>query len=227
MVERVEYRQAMTHAPQLQIDGPVLVFGGPYGNLQATEAVLAAAARLGIGSSRIVCSGDLVAYGGDPVATIDLVRRAGVHVVMGNCDEQLAQRAQDCACGYPSGSACERLSSAWFAYADAQVGGEARVWLAGLLRRIDLAIGERRLAVIHGSVSRINQFVFASTAAAIKRREIELAGVDGVIGGHCGLPFSQAIDGRLWHNAGVIGMPANDGTPRVWYSLLSPADGGL
>jgi uncharacterized Fe-S cluster-containing radical SAM superfamily protein len=54
-----------------------------------------------------------------------------------------------------------------------------------------------------------------------------LAGTDGVIGGHCGLPFSQTIDGRLWHNAGVVGLPAHDGTPRVWYSLLAPEAGGV
>ena len=146
---------------------------------------------------------------------------------MGNCDEQLGASAQDCACGYPSGSACERLSAAWFAYADAQIGSDARAWLAGLPRRIDVRIGGVSLAVIHGSVSRINHFVFASTAAAIKRREIALADVDGVIAGHCGLPFSQVIDGRLWHNAGVVGLPANDGTPRVWYSVLTPADGSV
>jgi uncharacterized radical SAM superfamily Fe-S cluster-containing enzyme len=211
----------------LQIDRPALVFGGPYGNLQATAAVLREGERLGIPASRIICTGDLVAYGGDPVATIELVRRSGIHVVMGNCDEQLAQSAQDCGCGYPAGSACERLSAAWFAYADAQVGRDARLWLAGLPRRIDLAIGGKRLAVVHGSVSRINQFVFASTAAATKRRELALAGAEGVIGGHCGLPFSQFIGGRLWHNAGVVGLPAHDGTARVWYSLLVPVAGGL
>ena len=222
----------MTEAPQLEIDGPALVFGGPYGNLQATSGVLDEAARLGIPSSRIICTGDLVAYCGDPAATIDLVRRAGIHIVMGNCDEQLAQDASDCGCGFPSGSACERASAAWYAYADAQIGSEragrdARLWLAGLPRRIDILIGGRRLAVVHASVSRINQFVFASTAAAIKRLELDLAGADGIIAGHCGLPFSQTIDGRLWHNAGVVGMPAHDGTPRVWFSLIAPVKGGL
>ena len=217
----------MTEIPELHLDGPTLVFGGPYSNLQATAAVRDEAARLGIPPARIICTGDLIAYCGDPAPTIDLVRAAGIHVVMGNCDEQLAQGAGDCGCGFPSGSACERLSAAWFAHADAQVGRDARAYLATLPRRIDLLIGGRRLAVIHGSVSRINQFVFASTAAAIKRRELDLAGADGVIGGHCGLPFTQTIDGELWHNAGVVGMPAHDGTPRVWYSVLTPVAGGL
>ena len=219
--------ETVAETPQLRIDGPALVFGGPFGNLQATQAVLAEAARRGIPAARIICTGDLVAYCGDPAATIDLVRRAGIHVVMGNCDEQLARDAQDCGCGFPSGSACERLASAWFAYADTQVDRDARAWLGALPRRIDLMIGGLRLAVVHGSVSRINQFVFASTAAAVKRRELDLAGADGVIGGHCGLPFTQVVDGKLWHNAGVVGMPAHDGTPRVWFSVLTPERDGL
>src|SRR5690349_2546899 len=105
----------MTETPQLHLDGPALIFGGPYSNLQATAAVLAEAARLGIPASRIICTGDLVAYCGDPAGTIDLVRAAGIHVVMGNCDEQVAQGADDCDCGFPAGSTCERLSAAWFA----------------------------------------------------------------------------------------------------------------
>ena len=217
----------MSATRQLHLDDPVLVFGGPYSNLQATEAVLAEAARLGIPPARIVCTGDVIAYCGDPVATIERVRAAGIHVVMGNCDEQLGAGGEDCGCGFPEGSACERASAAWFAYADAEVGPAARAWLAALPRRIDLAIGGRRLAVIHGSVSRINQFVFASTAATIKRHELDLAQADGVIAGHCGLPFTQTIDGKLWHNAGVVGMPAHDGTPRVWYSVLAPVGGGV
>jgi pyruvate-formate lyase-activating enzyme len=34
-------------------------------------------------------------------------------------------------------------------------------------------------------------------------------------------------DGKLWHNPGAIGMPANDGTPRVWYSRLSVGESGI
>ena len=46
----------------------------------------------------------------------------------------------------------------------------------------------------------------------VKAQDLFLGGVDGLVAGHCGLPFTQTIDGRLWHNPGVIGMPANDGT---------------
>lgn len=59
------------------------------------------------------------------------------------------------------------------------------------------------------------------------RRQTALAGCDGVIGGHCGLPFTRIVFGRLWHNAGAIGMPANDGTPRTWFSMIEPRGAGL
>ncbi|MDX2198199.1 MAG: metallophosphoesterase family protein [Phycisphaerae bacterium] len=206
-------------------DGPLLVFGGPYGNLQATDAVLAAAAERGLPPSRIVCTGDLVAYCGDPVTTIARIREAGIHVVMGNCDEQLAAGSDDCGCGFPEGGACDRLSSAWFGCVDREVGARDRAWLAALPRSLDARIGGRRLRVVHGGVDVINRFIFATSPLDEKRRQLALAAADGchgIVGGHCGMPFTQIIDGRLWHNAGVAGMPANDGTPRGWYSVLTP-----
>ena len=213
--------------PAVEADGSVLVFGGPCSNLEATRSVLAEARQLGIPPARIICTGDLAAYCGDPAATIDLVRTSGIHVVMGNCDEQLGAGAEDCACGFAADSACNRLAAAWFAHAGAEIGALSCAWLTTLPPRIDLKIGGRRLAVVHGSVSTINQFVFASTQALIKLRELDLAGTDGVIGGHCGLPFSELIEGRLWHNPGIVGIPANVGTPHVWFSVLTPTVDGL
>jgi predicted phosphodiesterase len=213
--------------PQLRFDAPAIVFGGPYGNLEATQALLAEAARLGVPPARIVCSGDLVAYGADAAAIVELVRAAGIHVVMGNCEESLAAQAADCGCGYAPGSACDRLAAAWFAHADRQLAGAARAWMAQLPRRIDVTIAGARLAVVHGGIDRVNRFVFASSPAAIKAEELARADVDGVLAGHCGLPFTQVVQGKLWHNAGAVGMPANDGTPRGWFSLLTPQADGL
>ena len=212
---------------RLMVEGPLIVFGGPYGNLQATSALLAEAKRFGIAAESIVCTGDLAAYCGDPAATIDVVRTSGAHVILGNCDEQLARGEDDCACGLPEGGTCEHLAREWFAHVDKEVGTEARRWLAGLPRRIDLQISGKRLAVVHGGVEQVNRYIFASAPSLLKQRELDLADADGVIAGHCGLPFSQIIGGRLWHNAGAVGMPANDGTTRAWFSVLAPVAGGL
>jgi predicted phosphodiesterase len=213
--------------PLVRADRPLLVFGGPYGNLEATEAVLSAAAALSISRERVICTGDIVAYCADARATVSLIRNAVSHVVMGNCEESLAAGAVDCGCGFAANSECQRLADAWFTHADGALGSDERSWMAQLPRRIDIELNGIRLAVVHGSITAINQFIFASTDARIKHRELDRAGVDGIVGGHCGLPFTQIIDGRLWHNAGAMGMPANDGTPRVWFSILSPCENGI
>ncbi|HLJ63033.1 MAG TPA: radical SAM protein [Stellaceae bacterium] len=207
--------------------GPVLVFGGPYSNLEATAALFAEAKRRAIPPERMICTGDIVAYGADAAATLDLLRASGIHLVMGNCEESLGNSSEDCGCGYAEGSACDRLAVTWYDHASRMLDSDRRHFMAGLPRRIDLEIAGRRLAVIHGSVRQINRFVFASTPAAVKREELRASGVDGVIAGHCGIPFTEIIDERLWHNAGAIGMPANDGTPKVWFSLLKPHPDGL
>ena len=209
------------------IEGPLLVFGGPYSNLQATRALLAEAERLGIPPERLLCTGDVVAYCGDPAETVALIRDSGAAVVMGNCEESLGADAEDCGCGFEKGSSCDLLSVQWYRFAVDALDRDAKAWMNALPRRIELTLGGHRLAAIHGGVNEISRFVFPGTSREVKAGELAEAGVDGVIGGHSGLPFSEIIGGRLWHNAGVIGMPANDGTPRVWYSLLTPTAGGI
>lgn len=208
--------------PLIVTDRPVLVFGGCYGNLEATRALLVEAARLHVTPEQMICTGDVIAYGADPSATLALIRGSGIATVMGNCEEALATEADDCGCGFPPGSACNQLSAAWFAYAGRRVDAADRQWMAKLPRRIDLLLAGRCIAVVHGAPSRINRFVFASTPDAELESELELAGAEAVIGGHCGLPFTRRVGDRLWHNTGAIGLPANDGTPRGWFSLLTP-----
>jgi predicted phosphodiesterase len=212
--------------PVVRSAGPVAIFGGPYSNLEASRAFFDEMAHCRISPDRIICTGDIIAYGADASTTLELVRASGCHVVMGNVEENLAAGAANCGCGFEEGSTCDRLSAVWFAHAAAQLLADDRGWMAALPRQIELAIGSYRFAVVHGGVDSINRLVFASTDAATKRQQIEETGLDGVIGGHCGLPFTQSVGGRLWHNSGAVGMPANDGTTRVWYSIFRLVTGG-
>lgn len=207
-------------------DAPLLLFGGPYGNGQALDALFAEAETLDIPPERMLCTGDLAAYAADPQAVVGRVRDAGVPVVMGNVEEALGFAAEDCRCGFAKGSACDLMAAQWYRYADAAVDADAKAWMRSLPRRLDFEFAGRRFAAIHGGVSQINQFIFPATPGAEKEAGLDAAGADAVIGGHSGLPFTQRIGGRLWHNPGAIGLPSNDGTPRVWYSLLSPAPDG-
>ena len=114
------------------LSGPVMVFGGPYSNLQALLALRVEADRLGIPPTNVICTGDVVAYGTDPVACVRLVRDWGIAVVAGNVERQLAAGAMNCGCGFDEGSTCDRLSAGWYAYADASCDAEARAWMAAL-----------------------------------------------------------------------------------------------
>jgi len=211
---------------ETKVTGPLLVFGGPYSNLEATEAILGEARCRAIPPGNIVCTGDLVAYCADPQRVIDLLRNSGIRIIMGNCEESLAAQAADCGCGFAEDSTCAVLSAQWYAYADRNVDAKSRLWMGSLPRQLELEINGRRLVVVHGGVTSINRFIFASDDEAIEE-ELAASGCDGVIAGHCGLPFTRLSRGRLWHNAGVVGMPANDGTPRVWFSVLAPSDDGI
>lgn len=223
----VQINKMSKSGPIVRSTGSVAIFGGPYSNLEATRVFFDEMARHGISSDRIICTGDIIAYGADASATLATVRASGCHVIAGNVEENLAAGASDCGCGFEDGSTCDRLSAVWFAHAAAQLSPDNRAWMASLPRQIELAIGSYRFAVVHGGVDSINRLVFASTDAAIKRQQIDASGMDGVIGGHCGLPFTQSVGGRLWHNSGALGMPANDGTARVWYSIFRPAAAGV
>lgn len=205
--------------------GPVLLFGGPYGNLQATEALLVEADRLGIAPDHMICTGDVVAYGADPQPVCALIRTHEMPVVMGNCEESLGFGSDDCGCGFADGSACDLMSARWFAYCQETLDADNQAWMRTLPRRIVFTMAGRRIAVVHGGADAINAYVFASTPAAEKRRQGRLLDADLVVGGHAGLPFVDPEAG--WLNAGVIGLPANDGTPRGWYALLTPAGGGI
>ena len=209
------------------LDGPVLIFGGPYSNLHATTALKAEAEKFDIPTDRIICTGDVVAYAAAPDSTTQLMMDWGVATVMGNCEESFGWQDEDCGCGFDEGTECDILSRKWYAFADGRLNEEHRAWMRTCPRQITFTLGERRFAVIHGSVQSINEFVFEASEDEIKVSGLDALNVDAIIGGHSGVPFTQVIDDRLWHNAGVIGMPANDGTPRVWYTILHPENNDI
>lgn len=202
---------------------PLLVFGGPYSNLQATQALQAEAHRRDIPPERIICTGDIVAYCADPEKTTRTIRDWGIRAIQGNCEEQLAVAGDDCGCGFEEGTACDRLAKSWYEYANSRLSPDCRRWMGNLPMALDLQFNECRVKVVHGGVRQINRFLFESDTSALSD-ELAWSGTDLVVAGHCGLPFVRTIGPRTWFNPGVIGMPANDGTPRGWYGLIEAAD---
>ena len=111
------------------------------------------------------------------------------------------------------------LAKGWYPFANARMSPASRAWMAALPKTITFTAGGLDFRVIHGGVDVINRFVFASQRDRIAE-ELVQADADVVIAGHAGVPFIEKIGRGVWFNPGVIGMPANDGTPDVWYGLV-------
>ncbi len=210
----------------IQIEGPLLFFGGPYSNLQATQALRKVADELSITAENCLCSGDVVAYCGDPAATVDEICDWGCHVVMGNCEESLGFGEDDCGCGFEDGTACDVLSRQWYSYSQAQLNDEQRAWMRALPRSLQIEMNGYQLLCVHASPGAINQFIFPSQWEEITA-QLNQVEADVVLAGHSGIPFSYQTGKKLWVNSGAIGMPANDGQSQTWYALITPFKTGL
>ena len=203
------------------LTGRVLLFGGPYSNLHALEAMRAEADRRSIPAQNVICTGDIVAYCGDPAASVALIRDWGCHVIAGNCEEQLAAGADDCGCGFDEGSVCDALSAEWYAYASRFIDADARAWMAALPRAATFEAAGKRYGVIHGGAVETSKFIWPGDDKSAERAALaaELGPIDVVVAGHSGIGFVEPG----WINAGVIGMPPHDGCAATEYCVLDGA----
>jgi len=211
------------------ISGDVLAFGGVVSNAHALAALAALASARGFDGGSMVCTGDVVAYCGEPARAVAGLRALGAATIRGNCEESLAARAGDCGCGFAAGSACDDYAAAWYGHADACLGDTQRNWMASLPRLATFRAHGRRWGVVHGGVTAINRFLWPSSPEAGFAEEIAaleaVAGpVDAVLAGHCGLPFLRQVAGRVWFNTGALGMPPNDGERSTSFGVIA-ADG--
>ena len=208
-----------------ELSGPILLFGGPYSNLRATQALIAEAERLSIPADRMICTGDVCAYAAEAEETAQAIRALGCPVVAGNCEDSLGFNAPDCGCGFEEGATCDKLSAEWFAHASKQVTDKTRLWLRGLPGRAVFTHAGKRFVVIHGGAEQVNAFIWPTDGAERKVQEIrlleaELGAIDAVVCGHSGVPFIEGIGAQKWINAGAIGLPGHDGDPRTSFAVL-------
>jgi len=103
------------------IEGDLLLFGGPYSNLHALSALLDIAQREDIGANNMICTGDVCGYCADAETTAQRMIALNCPTVAGNCDEQLGYRRDDCGCGFEEGAACDLLSVEWYNHANSQL----------------------------------------------------------------------------------------------------------
>ncbi|QTD38815.1 metallophosphoesterase [Polaribacter batillariae] len=214
--------QKITHLGE--ISGKILVFGGVYSNLQALEALKQIAEKENIPPENCICTGDIVGYCAQPEETVQLFKLWGVRSIAGNVEIQLRENAEDCGCDFREGSRCDEFSQLWYPYAQSKLSENSMEFLKTIPNNISFNYAKKRVTVVHGSFFNVSEFIFKSTDWAIKEPNFEATNANVIIGGHCGLPFNHQEKDKLWLNAGVIGMPANDGNPTVWYAILNDSN---
>ena len=210
-----------------QLTGRILVFGGAYSNLHALRALRAKADELSIPGHNVISTGDAIGYCADPNECLALMRDWGCHAIAGNVEMNVRDGLEDCGCNFDEDSACDLFSRIWYPYTQQACTPASVAYMKTFPEYLTLGFGGSRITILHGNYGATSEFVWRSTEWDAKATAFAKTGSDVVIAGHCGLPFAHEHEGKLWLNPGVIGMPANDGTPRVWYAVLDDASGRL
>lgn len=207
--------------------GKLLLFGGVYSNLQSLKKLISIAEKEGILPENCISTGDIVGYCAQPDETVQLFKKWGALSIAGNVELQLATDSDDCGCDFKAGGRCDDFSKMWFPYTKGHLSKNSIDWISALPENISFVYANKMLTVVHGNFGNVSEFIFESNAAGSKKKCFEQTKSDVIIAGHCGLPFHQKIKEKLWLNPGVIGMPANDGTSRVWFIILDDENGEL
>lgn len=203
-----------------KLSGKVLLFGGVYSNLQALEKLKSIAETHNISPENCICTGDIVGYCAQPEETVQLFKLWNARSIAGNVEIQLREGAEDCGCDFRKGSRCDGFSQQWYPFAQSKLSKSSLEFMATLPDHISFEYAGKKAMVVHGSYFNTSEFIFKSTPWERKQTNFKATKSDVIIAGHCGLPFHNQQKKLLWLNPGVMGMPANDGTPSVWYAIL-------
>lgn len=198
----------------------IALLGGVYGNDRALDAVLDDARRRG--AERIYCLGDLGGFGPHPERIVPRLREASIGCVQGNYDRAIADGAADCGCGYtdPRDNAFARIS---YAYTLRRTPDDQRRWLGRLPPFLRVTVGDAPVLLVHGSPRRQNEFLWESTSPnGMLEAFCRAWDADVLAFTHTGLRWHRRLPSeRHAVNVGAAGRPGNDGSPRVWYTLLT------
>jgi len=209
------------------INGPVLVFGGVYSNYQALLALKKEAEQKQILPQNIICTGDIIAYCAQPVECLELIQNWGIHCIRGNVELNLINQADDCGCNFNEGSRCDIFSKRWYPFSQNKLEQKHITFLESIPDRLHFTFANKKISVIHGGWENVSQYIFKSTSWDVKEAILTKAKSDIILCGHSGIPFIDINNDNYWINAGVIGMPANDGKQNTWYAVLKDENNKL
>jgi diadenosine tetraphosphatase ApaH/serine/threonine PP2A family protein phosphatase len=189
-----------------------------HGNLEALRACLSHARSLG--AQRYAFLGDLVGYGADPVAALDLIEQYaadGAVVVLGNHDAAAIGR------GIDSMNSNARAAITW---TQAQLGGRQRAFLESL----PLAVRDDDSVFVHASAAAPEQWIYV-TGPKEAGDSIRAAKATYVFCGHVHEPmlYYAGADGQPMPFRPMSGIPIPAARHRHWLAIVGstgqPRDG--
>jgi diadenosine tetraphosphatase ApaH/serine/threonine PP2A family protein phosphatase len=188
------------------------LFADIHSNLEAITACLEHAASLG--ATRFAFLGDLVGYGADPVAVLDLIEQyaaAGAVVVLGNHDAAALGRGVDTL------TANAQTAILW---TQQQLGERQRSFLAGL----PLLVRDDDLVFVHASAAAPERWTYV-TSSSEAEQSMRAAGAGTVFCGHVHEPmlYYSGAHGRPLPFQPVPGTPIPTPKHRVWLAIVGSA----
>ena len=182
-----------------------------HANLEALQACLRHAS--GAGAERYAFLGDLVGYGADPGAAVDLVAQyaaRGAVVVRGNHDEAIDKRTRDL-----NDSAHEAIEWTRAALSEPQ---------KEFLRALPLIVRDGAICFVHASAVQPErwEYIDSNTSA---RLSIEAAGTTYVFSGHVHDPMLYFITqaGKIAPFRPISGSPVPVPSHRRWLAIAGSA----
>lgn len=188
------------------------LFADIHSNLEALTACLAHAHALG--PDRHAFLGDLVGYGADPIAVLDLVEQYatdGAVVVLGNHDAAALGREDGTL------NANAEMAATW---TRAQLGARHRTFLHSL----PLSVREDNMLFVHASAAAPAEWIYV-TGQSEAARSIEAGNANYIFCGHVHeqMLYYTGVDGRPVPFRPVPGTPIPTGKHRHWLAIVGSA----
>lgn len=185
----------------------VAVLSDVHANMQALVAVLAACRREGF--DRLLCAGDLVGYGPDPNACVELLHDVGAVSVAGNHDLIAVGRLDDTTC-----SRLARASLQW-------TRDHLREDVARQLAALPLLHEDGVLLMAHGSPEDPTEYVTQAERADELLAQVAVGSpaVQLLVLGHTHHPWLHAGRTRRMLNPGSVGQ-SRDRSPDARFAVV-------
>ncbi|HEY7983348.1 MAG TPA: metallophosphoesterase family protein [Ktedonobacterales bacterium] len=178
----------------------IAVMSDIHGNCYALDALLADLRQHP--ADQLVCLGDAVQGGAQPVETVARLRALGGPIVMGNADAWLltGERTSD------NETVTER-QIATRAWCLAHLSPDDRAFIAAFAPTVELALeGGRRLLCFHGSPTSFDDLIFPETPEAEVARLLGPFAPAIFCGGHTHIQYVRRFGPGFYFNPGSVGL---------------------